>query len=114
MLRIIEEEATPDYMLDGNGDIYLDNAGNPVINARMTQSDSYGVLTIYYYLEREHADALLEMIDHLDFSPVSDKEDTAFAIISEELEGWLSRDKSLEEATAIIQSRIQLLLDEDA
>lgn len=36
---------------------------------------------------------MLEMIVHLDFSPVSDEEDTAFAII---------------------QSRIQLLLDEYA
>lgn len=114
LLRIIEDEATPNYTRDEKGNIRLDDAGNPMMEAKMAQYDSYGVPTIYYYLEREHADALLEMIDHLDFSPVSDKEDTAFAIISEELEGWLSRDKSLEEATAIIQSRIQLMLDEDA
>ncbi|MDE7223488.1 MAG: hypothetical protein K2O34_06875, partial [Acetatifactor sp.] len=75
--------------------------------------DSNGQM-VYYYLEREQADALLELIDHADFAPTSEQKSTALAIIDEELSGWLNQAKSLDEAITIIQSRVQLLLSENA
>lgn len=114
LTQLIEEEATPTYLLDENGEIRYDNNGEPMIKTRLVEYTSDGMRTEYLYLERENADALLEMIKHLDFTPGDSRERTAAAIISEELDSWLSHDKSLEEAAAIIQSRVQLMLDEGA
>ncbi|MDE5892141.1 MAG: extracellular solute-binding protein [Acetatifactor sp.] len=112
LLQLIEEEATPTYQTDENGNIIYIN-GKPEIKVRMVEYIGE-MRTEYRYLEREHADALLNLIDHLDFVPESTQKSTAAAIIREELGSWLSRDKSLEEAADIIQNRIQLLLDENS
>lgn len=113
LLQLIEEEATPTYLTDENGDIVYIN-GEPELRTRMVQYTSDGIRTEYYYLEREYADALLSLIDHLEFAPESAQKNMAAAIITEELGSWLSHDKSLEETTDIIQNRIQLLLTENA
>lgn len=113
LLRVIEEEATPNYERDEEGNIRLDPNGTPLITPKSTTYGDFGQM-VYYYLKREQADALLELIDHADFAPTNERKSTALAIIDEELAGWLNQAKSLDEAIAIIQSRVQLLLNEDA
>lgn len=111
LLQAIEAAATPTYERDEEGNIRLDAGGEPILQVRTAGYTEAGQM-LYYCLEREQADTLLEMIDHVDFAPESGQKSTAIAIIDEELSEWVEQGKPLDEAIAIIQSRIRLLLTE--
>ena len=52
------------------------------------------------------------MIESLDFKPLGGSKEEALQIIREELSDYQSGNKSLEDVTDIIQSRVALLLSE--
>ncbi len=65
-----------------------------------------------YAVSQEQADSMLEAIESADFTPRTQKEKMILRIISEEAESYYNGDKSMEEVVRIIQSRVNLLLQE--
>lgn len=76
----------------------------------MKDGESYD----FYYLRKDQADQLMEMLDSVDFRPKSNVENAIIDIIVEETESFYNGDKSLEEVMAIIQNRARLLLWEES
>jgi len=72
-----------------------------------------GEMVPYYAISQEQADAVLEAIQSADFTPRTEKERMVLQIISEEAESYYNGDKSIEEVTRIIQSRVSLLVQEN-
>ena len=58
------------------------------------------------------ADALVEQIEGMDFRPRSAEEEQIIEIVAEEADTYYNGDKSLEDVTAVIQNRVELLLKE--
>ena len=58
------------------------------------------------------ADALMEQIEGMDFRPRSAAEEQIIEIVAEEADIYYKGDKSLEDVTAVIQNRVELLLKE--
>ncbi len=57
-------------------------------------------------------DALMEQIEGMDFRPRSAAEEQIIEIVAEEADIYYKGDKSLEDVTAVIQNRVELLLKE--
>ena len=62
---------------------------------------------------REQVDAILKIIENIDFAPPSAQEELVLNIITEEASGYFVGRKSLDETVGIIQNRVQVLLGED-
>lgn len=125
LYRAVEEETLPNYIRDENGEIIIyenftskgDNGqweehwNEPMVLPRMS-------LTIdgqeFYYdcMEQEKADALLEILQNLDFTPDKAIHSQILDIIMEEIAPYLAGDKTLEDAVQIIQNRVQTLVQE--
>ena len=70
--------------------------------------DTHEVYEFPQYL----ADALMEQIEGTDFRPRSAAEEQIIEIVAEEADIYYNGDKSLEDVTAVIQNRVELLLKE--
>ena len=62
--------------------------------------------------QKQLAESLFTAIETSDFSPLPDSAEMIKSMVTEELGSYYSGDKSLEEATRILQNRVQLLLQE--
>ena len=65
-----------------------------------------------YAATQEDVDIILEIIDNIDFSHASSSLDEIVSILLEELAPYYNGQKSLEEATRIFNSRVQIIVDE--
>ena len=70
--------------------------------------DTHEVYEFPQYL----TDALMEQIEGMDFRPRSAAEEQIIEIVAEEADIYYKGDKSLEDVTAVIQNRVELLLKE--
>ena len=70
--------------------------------------DTHEVYEFPQYL----TDALMEQIEGMDFRPRSAAEEQIIEIVAEEADIYYTGDKSLEDVTAVIQNRVELLLKE--
>lgn len=106
----LEEQATPEYLKDENGEIRI-AWGNPVMKAKsgFTIDEE---LVEYYFLTPEQAELLRYTVEHTSFSLNGGIKTEILGIITEEMNHYFNREKTLEETTAIIQNRIQLLVQE--
>lgn len=105
------DAVTPEYLTDETGKVCLDENGNPILReSGMTISYSDWVYT-YHIPSREEVDLVLRLIEAA--KPVSLSESgEAIQIINEEAEGYYQGQKTAEEAAEIIQSRIQIYINE--
>ncbi len=117
--RELEEEMTPDYfynedgsiqMLDGSIDMDGNALSGPFMKARAWDSNGE---VLYYYMSQEQADALLEMIEMLDFTPQGGAENRVLDILEEESTGYLDGSRSVKETAEIIQNRVRNLVQEE-
>ena len=114
LLESIQEAATKrEKVVEVDGKIItpLDMNGEPVLERKFTYSLN-GEIFDCYYITEEQAEELLGMIESLDFKPLGGSKEEALQIIREELSDYQSGNKTLEEVTDIIQSRVALLLSE--
>ncbi len=110
--EMLEDAVTPVYrMVDG--EIWLDGEGNPEKAAKWVAGRRGEGMVKYDCATREEADALLDMIAHTDFSPEGGLKSEVISIIMEETAGYFSGDKSVEEATKIIQNRVSVMVQEN-
>ncbi len=108
---MLGEEMTPEYRRNDDGEIIIDQNGEPV------EKPKGGVVidgeTYYYYAAtQEQTDRLLDMVAHTRFSVRSTMEQDILAIIQEEMSYYVDQKKTLRDVTDIIQNRVSVLLNE--
>lgn len=108
--RKFEEDMTPNYMYDENGEIQYDENGNAMQYSKggwsFGNSETYDI----YAATQEEVDAVKYLIDHTTALQASDQQ--LFEIIAEEAAPFFDGQKSAAEAAEIIQNRIQIYVDE--
>ena len=63
-------------------------------------------------MEQQDADALMDLLKQIDFTPDSAMKRSIISILSEESEAFFNGGKTAQDAAAIIQNRVQLLISE--
>ena len=107
-----ESAAEPLYVSDGAGGRLVGEDGSYVT---MPKGHIYveGEPISFDCVPREQVDAILKIIENIDFAPPSAQEELVLNIITEEASGYFVGRKSLDETVGIIQNRVQVLLGED-
>lgn len=100
------------YEKDAQYDVLRDEKGNPVEAPKWTERDQNGKVVVEAYAAtQEDIDALWELINGATF--INDIYSNAiYQILEEECLICLNGDRTVEETVNIIQSRVQLYLDE--
>lgn len=105
----LEEAMVPNYLLDENGDPALDENGEPI------EISNYGygwndVSFDLYSVSEEDAAAIRETINRI--SCAADYDEQIMNIIAEESGAYFAGQKSVDEVVDIIQSRVQMYVNE--
>ena len=107
----IAEETKVEYLLDENGEQVLDENGDPIPMGGMS-SVGYGDWEYTYHIPTEEEVAqLMELIAVAQPSYGSDQEISQ--IIQEECEAYFQGQKSVDDVAGIIQSRVQIYVNEN-
>lgn len=108
----IADKIDVEYMKDENGNVMLDEEGNPV-PLEYGGSVSYGDWEYTYRAcTQEDADILLELVNGA--CTIYNYNTEIFSIILEELQPFFNDQKSVDEVAGIIQNRIDLYLSENS
>ena len=108
--QLAQDISTPEYE-ESNGVIEKDRDGNPIEKPKQAFFIN-GKLHRYYAMKKEDAEALLDVINTVDFTPRSALEQSVISIITEEAESFFSGGKTAAQAAEIIQNRVQILISE--
>ena len=111
LMKMFEEEMTPEYWTDKNGEIAVSADGEPW----MKPKGSYmidGEIINYYYLTEEQAAQMLDIIEHTSFSLRNTIEQDILNVLQEEMPYYITGSKSLEEVLGTVQNRVKLMLSE--
>lgn len=110
MEQMFDEVQTEEYWYDSEGNLMLQD-DEPILKPKF-----------FYYIgeelvkrcsmTEEEADRMRDIIAAADFSMTGGAKEEILGIIMEEIRSYLYRDKTLEEVTAIIQSRVRTLVQE--
>lgn len=111
LLKMLEEEMTPDYVLGENGEVITGADGESGMKAKFFM-ELEGELFPYYCMTHEQADTILQATEYLEFNSLVGVRANIIAIIEEELQSYLNGDKTMEAVTEVIQSKGKLLLAE--
>ena len=112
MDSMIEEEMNVKYMTDENGDQILDENGNP-IPENGSSSFSWGDWEYTYHIPtQEEVDTLLSLIDIAKPGSTSSNDEIT-NIITEESEAFFKGQKSAADVAGVIQSRVQIYVNEN-
>lgn len=115
-LQAMAEEAVKvEYVTDENGEIMKDENGDPIVqNAGMGIGYEDGWSYDYRIPTQEEVDIILDLIDRARPLSSSGGNDEIFNIISEESAAYFQGQKSVDEVTGIIQSRINIYVSENS
>lgn len=98
-----------EYEYDKDGNLKYDKEGNPVQKIKM-QYGHYDFNADIYAMTEEELEGFYELLDQ---AVRGNNESMITQIVIEEVSPFLNGQKTAEEVTAIIQSRVQLYLDEN-
>lgn len=108
---MIAEETKVEYVLDENGQPMLDENGDPITMGG-THSIGYGDWEYTYHIPTEEEVATVRTL--IDAAvPAFSSDNEIYKIIEEETEGYFQGQKSVDEVAGIIQSRVQLYVNEN-
>lgn len=82
-------------------------------NAYKAYLGNYGEMIMIPPLKQEDVDVLWDLLYSLDFTPQSTEEEAIIEIVSEEAQAFFDNAKTAEEVTSIIQSRAQIVIQEN-
>lgn len=111
LMKLVEEESTPEYWTDDNGEIIVYADGEPRLKWKLGYVID-GEVIDFYFLTEEQATQMLDMIEHTSFSLRNTIEQDILDVIQEEMPYYITGAKSLEEVTDTIQNRVKLMLSE--
>lgn len=107
----LADAMVPDYMYDENGELLLDEDGNPKEWSHLSYNYGDGVEISVYAVTQEEADGIRHVISQID--GIYSYDQSMMEIILEEIEPYFAGQKSVDEVTGIIQSRVQLYINEN-
>ena len=113
---ILEEAVTPEYwVIDGEVQLGQDGSPEEKWKWQFSYQNAEGdvVECIYDCATQEETDGFLDMIEYMDFSLDDYLQSEVTGIIAEEMGGYFSGDKALEEVTKVIQNRVNTLVQEN-
>lgn len=111
MQEKIEEVTKVEYVTDEDGNPVLDEDGNPMTMGG-SHSVGYGDWEYTYHTPtQEEVDIIVALIESA--QPASNTDEQILKIIIEEAEPFFQGQKSVEDVSGIIQSRIQLYMNEN-
>lgn len=109
-----EKSMEANYIYDNNGEILLDEKGEPMQSPKLTvtmPAEGGGTTrTEYYASTEEEVEMMKNLISSIMESDASERKIPD--MILEEADFYFSGQKSLDETIAVMQSRVQLYLDE--
>lgn len=108
----VAEAMEQEYELDENGDQVLDENGDPIPVSHGGMAWGDEDMIELYAVTQEQYDAILSLIDSTVTFAAYDT--NILNIISEEAAGYLAGDKSVDEVARLIQSRVNLYMQEQA
>lgn len=111
MQEMIDEALTVEYLTDENGELVLDEEGNPI---SMGSGGGIGYddwSYTYHDTTQEEVDLLLEIISEA--TPTSNVDDQITSIISEEAAPFFAGQKTVDDVAGVIQSRVQIYINEN-
>lgn len=111
LMKVLEEEMTPEYWLTEEGEVMTWN-GEPRLDMKFGYVCGQEIIP-YYYMTQEQADAFLNVLSALDFTPEGGVRKEIVEIIIEESRSCLGGDRSVEEVARYIQNRVWTLVQED-
>lgn len=106
----LADAMVPDYMYDENGELLLDEDGNPKERSHLSYNYGDGIEIKLYAVTQEEADGIRQVISQID--GIYSYDQSMLEIILEEIEPYFAGQKSVDEVTGIIQSRVQLYINE--
>ena len=101
---------TQEYQTDANGSQVLDENGDPIPISSGGMSYGDEPMIELYAVTQEQYDAVMAVIDST--TSFVDYDQNVLNIISDEAAGYLAGDRSVEEASRLIQSRVNLYIQE--
>ena len=109
--EMFKEACEPEYQKDENGEIRMDEEGNPMQNPKTSWGyDNWNV--DIYAATQEEIDGIRHLIEIA--RPLSGESEEIYSIIGEEAAPYFAGQKSAEEVAKIIQSRLQIYVSENS
>ena len=105
----LEAAMTPEYEMDENGKIKLDEEGNKVQIPRTSYWDETGEHPIYA-MTQEQADKLWEAVTTC--TKVMNFDDSIFDIVYEQAQAYFAGQKSAQDVARLIQSKVTIYVNE--
>lgn len=107
--RMREESMEAEYVLDENGEIYLDEKGQPVIQGMGTVFINNRAIEMHPATQAE-CDQVMALYESID--TVTGTDEHVWSIVQECTAAYFAGDKSAEETAKAIQSRVVLYMNE--
>jgi len=101
---------TQEYQTDANGSQVLDENGDPIPISSGGMSYGDEPMIELYAVTQEQYDTVMELIEST--TNFLDYDQSVLSIITEEAAGYLAGDRSVEETSRLIQSRVNLYIQE--
>ena len=106
----LKEEMTPDWQKDAQGNILLDEDGNRIERSRGGVSFGNGQSYDIYSMTQEQADKLLYLVENTSVSLSENAQ--ILKIVKEEAQPYFGGQKSVQEVAKLIQSKVNLYVNE--
>ncbi len=106
----LKEATTPKWKTDGLGNTVLDENGEPIEESRGGVSFGDGAYYDIYAMTQKQADALLYLVEHTTVCLGENARITE--LVKEETQAFFSGQKSAEEVAKLIQSKVNLYVNE--
>ena len=108
--KVMEEAMVPRYEQDIYGNVLLDEEGNTMEVSNCTYGWVDGITIDIYSVKQEEVDAIWQIINQI--SGTMNYDTQLMNIIEEEAAPFLKGQKSVDEVSDIIQSRVQIYVNE--
>jgi len=109
---MVEKALNVTYMTDENGEQILDENGNPIPEGG-TSSISYGDWEYSYHIPTQEEVAVLQDLINVAEPSSATGNDEITNIITEEAEAFFKGQKSVSDVANVIQSRVQVYVNEN-
>lgn len=106
----LEEEMTPEYQTNENGDYLLDENGDKIEVSQGAMSSSDGVMYEFYAVTQEQADRLMDVINST--TKRADYSMDIYDIVMEQAQAFYAGQKTAEEVAKLIQSKASIYINE--
>ena len=107
--KMVEDAMTPNYILDQDGNQILNELGQPIQESKGGWGWDNVQLEIRAATQEEY-DQVMELYNNV--TRMTDYDTSIFEIVSEEAESYFNGDKSAQEVAGLIQSRVNLYVNE--